>query len=89
MFADDLLLFANAESAACIKEVLGATFELTGLQVHCHKSNRFFSKYVVHKQPINNVLHINEAELPLKYLRLPLAAGMLNKYLCKPLIDKT
>lgn len=42
MFADDLLLFANAESAACIKEVLGATFELNGLQVNCHKSNRYF-----------------------------------------------
>ncbi|KAL0395499.1 UNVERIFIED_CONTAM: hypothetical protein Slati_4516100 [Sesamum latifolium] len=90
-FADDLLLFCEAEagSVTVIYQALERFALLSGLQVNSQKSQVILSKSADSVKPLLlDILGFQERELPVKYLGVPLLSTRLSITNCRSLILK-
>jgi hypothetical protein len=90
-FADDLLIFAaaNSRSIGCILAVLSDFAELSGLKANPAKSS-FFCLGVSNdtKQEMLDFLQMVEGKLPIRYLGVPLITRRLSAADCEGLMNK-
>jgi hypothetical protein len=89
LYADDLLIFMNADinSVQSLAKILEKMENIAGLQINESKSKAYFSKNCANKGEILQILKINEGQLPVKYLGLPLSTNQLSAKDCSKLID--
>lgn len=79
LYADDLLLFMNADlnSAQTIVKIFGYLKDFAGLQINESKSKAYFSKHCENKMEFHKILKIEEGQLPVEYLGLPFSTNQL------------
>lgn len=88
IFADDLLIFADAKrtDAEAIKEILSHFEMISGLALNPNKSQIFCNKEDA--RDVCDILGVQRANFPVRYLGLPLFAGRIKRSMCLPLLDK-
>ncbi|KAL0416384.1 UNVERIFIED_CONTAM: Retrovirus-related Pol polyprotein from type-2 retrotransposable element R2DM [Sesamum latifolium] len=90
-FADDLLLFCNAEvpSVSIFQQGLQRFATMSGLHANPSKSQLILSKSAAHmRATLLGLIDFSEGCLPLRYLGLPLLASRLTIADCKPLLKR-
>lgn len=78
-FGNDVLMFGQANRGALesVKEAIDLFSSFSGMEVNWAKSRVIFSKSLDQAQDLANILGIPLAQLPIKYLGLPLTKGKL------------
>lgn len=90
-FADDLLLFCNADplSIQTLKTGIDIFGRLSGLRANPTKSNIFFSKNAISEgETLRQIVGFSIGTLPVRYLGVPLITSKLTISDCKPLVEK-
>ncbi|KAL6522936.1 hypothetical protein OROHE_016783 [Orobanche hederae] len=90
-FADDLLLFCNADvdSIRTLQMGMNIFGKLSGLQANPSKSNIFLSTLArPHASEIQPLIGYNIGSLPVRYLGVPLITSKLTIADCNPLVKK-
>nr|XP_043626221.1 uncharacterized protein LOC122597720 [Erigeron canadensis] len=90
-FADDLILFCHGDqhSVSILKDALEEFSGVSGLVASMEKSESFFGNVKIEvRNQISEMLPFKVAELPVRYLGVPLISTRLYKKKCLPLIDK-
>lgn len=90
IYADDIIVFTKAttQTATAIWEVFNNMKRITGLELSCEKSNVFFGKGVELCNNISIILNVQQLELPVRYLGIPLSSTNLRDKDCVSLIEK-
>ncbi|KAF3782126.1 putative ribonuclease H protein [Nymphaea thermarum] len=91
IFADDVLIFCKATSHSLqrIKSFFVEMESTSGLKINPSKSKIIFCNVHESDQPsLAAILNWEIANLPLKYLGLPLFSGCLTEEICRDLTDK-
>ncbi|KAF3786072.1 putative ribonuclease H protein [Nymphaea thermarum] len=91
IFADDVLIFCKATSHSLqrIKSFFVEMESTSGLKINASKSKIIFCNVHESDQPsLAAILNWEIANLPLKYLGLPLFSGCLTEEICRDLTDK-
>lgn len=90
IYADDIIVFtkANAQTAIAISVVFQTMKRVTDLELSCEKSNVFFGKGVDHCTDISTILNIQQSDLPIRYLGMPLSSANLRDKDCSLLLEK-
>ncbi|CAN1247714.1 LINE-1 retrotransposable element ORF2 protein [Linum perenne] len=90
-FADDLLVFTKANTAAIevVKSILNEFKEVSGLQLNPEKSKIYLAGIdSVTAEVITVASGFCRGELPFRYLGVPLTTGKLKRVDCRALMDK-
>lgn len=89
IYADDQLIFMKADhiDARAINKIFGKLHKFAGLELNSDKSKIIFSKNFRYHDEICDILGIRRAELPIRYLGLPLSAQYIRNCMCDKLID--
>lgn len=91
MFTDDLIVFSGASTYAAtnLKHFLDHFRRFTALGVNWAKNSIFFANcHEDVQRAISYILNIPKANLPVRYLGIPLSSKKLNFRDCQPLLAK-
>jgi len=87
--ADDIICKGDHKSALAIKDVFRTLKDLTGLDLSCEKSSLFLGEGVECATNIITTLNINQRDLPVKYLGIPLMSKNLkDRLILRGLFDE-
>lgn len=90
IYADDLLVFiqATTEGAKSMRSIFKKMEKHAGLQLNRGKTRVFFNKFCNNSAQILDILQLNEGQLPIKYLGVPLSVNYLKHNNCNQLLDR-
>lgn len=86
----DIIVFtrANAQTAMAISDLFQTMKRVIRLELSCEKSSVFFGNGVDHCTDISTILNIQQSDLPIRYLGIPLSSANLRDKDCSLLIEK-
>ena len=90
MFADDLILFCEAEtrSVEILMEAFQSFSTSIGLTVNYHKSEIVLRGFKGHiEQAILQITRFSSSSLPFRYIGIPIIAGRLSKIECRNMVE--
>lgn len=90
IYVDDILIFMKADinGVQAIKRVFQKLEIYVGLQSNTEKPRVMCSKEFAYKEEILSIPSLQEGELPIKYLSVPLSVQCIEDEMCNDLLDK-